>query len=595
MPALSALPTLNFDGNDGPWSTFAIQIGTSQAQPVAVLPATSKSNIWAVLGPEGCSYTSSLRQLDDCVSFREGLYYPNNSASFQKLTCDNDKYCDLPFFGEQALGYAGTSVAGTDIVGFGWSGNDIELLQEQAISAFAYTDPWLAIGLLGLSDQPLNVTGPTDLHPSPLGTLRNSTRIPSSFWAYNAGARYAQPPVYGSLTLGGFDKARGNIKKDGLKLDLQQNNFRDTVVSVSGIHLVTDSGTVQAMDSGGPFEAYIDSVVPELWLPASVCRVFESRFGLQWNSTAEMYLVDDAENQRLYDEHASVTITLVDPGDAAETVEIVFPYSAFDLEARYPLAGIQDDSVLRYFPLKQANDSSQYTLGRTFLQEASVSVSMFLYRMLTNDRYLAVDYDRSAFYVTQATLSADTDIKTVHPSDAGLSNGVIAGIVVGVIGGVSLVAFAIWYVFRIHRPRQKRKRNSRFRARIEAENADLPDTQLPPKDDNTEMEEFYGKRPFSPDSDHRQELDASKTARGSVGTRAELESPSPGSAHGTPKGKLGRRESYGFPSSPAELDSRSPRMMHSRTASGSSFGQLSPTDTIGRNELERTEELHELP
>lgn len=40
MSAVSVPITRNFDGNDGPWASFAIQIGT-EAQPVAVLPATS--------------------------------------------------------------------------------------------------------------------------------------------------------------------------------------------------------------------------------------------------------------------------------------------------------------------------------------------------------------------------------------------------------------------------------------------------------------------------------------------------------------------------------------------------------------------------
>jgi len=42
------------------------------------------------------------------------------------------------------------------------------------------------------------------------------------------------------------------------------------------------------------------------------------------------------------------------------------PYAAFDLVADYPL--VIDSS--RYFPLMRAANESQYTLGRTFLQEA---------------------------------------------------------------------------------------------------------------------------------------------------------------------------------------------------------------------------------
>lgn len=197
--------------------------------------------------------------------------------------------------------------------------------------------------------------------------------------------------------------------------------------------------------------------------------------------------------------------------------------------------------------------------------------------------------------MSQATLSTSSDIKTVHRGGNGLDKGVIAGIAVGSIAAVALILVAAWYFMRVFRPQQKRRRNSRFRARIEAQNADLPDTQVQQPPDDTEMHEYYNtKRPFSPDSDTRQELDASKTARGSIGARAEMESPTP-SSMGSPRDKMSPRQSYGFSTSPAELESRSPRMMHSRTASGSSFGQLSPTETLGRRELERTEEAHELP
>lgn len=303
--------------------------------------------------------------MEDCVSFREGLYCPNRLQSFQEII--GDPYFHLPFFAQQSLGYEGSFLAGTDIVGLGWAGSGGEILQDQAISSFAYTQPWLAMGLLGLSDQPLNISGPTDLHPSPLGTLLNSERVPSSFWAYNAGARYLDPLVYGRLTFGGFDAARGDVKK-GLKVPLGLDNFRDTVVKVTDMTLRVGSDATEAVSIA--FDAYIDSVVPELWLPASACSAFESAFSLEWDASAQLYLVDDVLNQALHDQGAEVTLTIADPADLDQNINIHFPYAAFDIEAKYPLAGITDDSTLRYFPLKRANNSDQYTLGRTFLQEA---------------------------------------------------------------------------------------------------------------------------------------------------------------------------------------------------------------------------------
>ena len=49
-------------------------------------------------------------------------------------------------------------------------------------------------------------------------------------------------------------------------------------------------------------------------------------------------------------------------------MDIVLPYASFDLLASYPRVL----NATKYFPLKRAANESQYTLGRTFLQEAYV-------------------------------------------------------------------------------------------------------------------------------------------------------------------------------------------------------------------------------
>lgn len=206
-----------------------------------------------------------------------------------------------------------------------------------------------------------------------------------------------------------------------------------------------------------------------------------------------------------------------------------------------------------------------------------------------------MDYDRSEFYLSQANLTSKEEdrLVTIHPPRQGLSTGAIAGIAAAVVILVLLCAgLAFWFVCR---PRWKKRRNSRYRARIEAQNAGLPDSQLPTAE-GSEVHEYYSKRPFSTESDYKQELDATTTVRGSVGTRAELESPGH-SGGASPRSKRSvRRSSYGFPSSPVELESRSPRMMHSRTASDSSIEPMSPLSARGRTGLERTEEeVHELP
>lgn len=109
----------------------------------------------------------------------------------------------------------------------------------------------------------------------------------------------------------------------------------------------------------------LDSSAPYIWLPTITCAAFETAFGLTWNSTAELYLLNDTQHAALLALNPNVTLTIGNSTSNTQ-VDISLPYAAFDLEASYPLV----ETTTRYFPLKRANDSTQYVLGRTFFQEA---------------------------------------------------------------------------------------------------------------------------------------------------------------------------------------------------------------------------------
>ncbi|KAK4575219.1 hypothetical protein LTR86_001071 [Recurvomyces mirabilis] len=123
-------------------------------------------------------------------------------------------------------------------------------------------------------------------------------------------------------------------------------------------------------------------------------------------------------------------------------MRITLPYGAFDLTARYCLAGISDlQSTQSYSPLKRATDPSQHCLGRTFLQEA----------------YVTADYSDDArnFTVAPAQFPPNTatmNITTVYPAprhrgDTGLSAGAIAGISIRAVVIMAILAglgFCFW-------------------------------------------------------------------------------------------------------------------------------------------------------
>ncbi|KAL2352965.1 hypothetical protein BJ546DRAFT_985951 [Cryomyces antarcticus] len=238
--------------------------------------------------------------------------------------------------------------------------------------------------------------------------------------------------------------------------------------------------------------AYIDSLVPHIWLPTDVCQAFETSFGLVWNATSNLHLVNDTLHSQLLARNASVVFTLGTSLSGNSSVDIVLPYSSFDLTASAPL--VQNSS--RYFPLRRVNNETQYTLGRAFLQNA----------------YIIADYDRSNFSVSQAVfpgVGAPGNIVAILPPagpgsvDHGLKSGGIVGIVVAIL--VIIISVAI-VTFMVYRRRQKQRKVSRLAAQLEEERFQKAEL------DGTDASQEYGRKAHT-------ELDAQEN------TRHELEVP----------------------------------------------------------------------
>ncbi|KAL8896180.1 MAG: hypothetical protein Q9192_003218 [Flavoplaca navasiana] len=132
-----------------------------------------------------------------------------------------------------------------------------------------------------------------------------------------------------------------------------------------------------------PHLTFIDSTVPYIYLPPDACALFERVLGLEWNETAQLYLIDDELHKELLTRKPKFTFTLGNSLTGGPTVDIVLPYSSFDLTYKPSY----DMDPIRYFPLLRSADKSQLTLGRTFLQEA----------------YLITNYEHGNFSVSQCT------------------------------------------------------------------------------------------------------------------------------------------------------------------------------------------------
>lgn len=83
-----------------------------------------------------------------------------------------------------------------------------------------------------------------------------------------------------------------------------------------------------------------------------------------------MHLINSSHRNALIEDDAEVVFQLSDVLDGGEPVSIpvTLPNTAFDLNASSPL--VPGNTSSYYFPLRKADNETQYGLGQAFLQEA---------------------------------------------------------------------------------------------------------------------------------------------------------------------------------------------------------------------------------
>jgi hypothetical protein len=319
------------------------------------------------------------------------------------------------------------------------------------------------IGMLGLNPRPTNFSTFNDPQPSYLSLLYEQNIIPSLSYSYSAGAKYRNNEVLGDLILGGYDDSLYQENDITFGFDFDQS--RDLTVGIQAITSQVGTNTASLLPNG--ILSLIDSTVSQIWLPLEACQLFEKVFGLVYDNNTELYLLNSTQHASLLTQNPIITFTLGLSTSGGQTVDITFPYAAFDQNISYPAVS----NTTAYFPLKRATNSTQYTLGRTFLQEA----------------YLTVDYLRSNFSVSQRTwaINPQHHIVSITPpfnatngtesgssgnstsggtnnaaSSSGISTGAIAGIAIAAVILLVLVAGGLFYYFRMYKPRKQQEKES---------------------------------------------------------------------------------------------------------------------------------------
>ena len=356
LPApISIAPSQKFDGNDGPWSTFPIQIGTPP-QTVNVLISTASSQTWAVAS-EGCTQSD----VANCSISRGGVFQSNSSSTWSQ---NQDAAGGLfPLDLEANINDTSIALYGYDTVTLGGQGSSAPTLKGQVVAGIEKEGFYL--GLFGLSPQEMPLPETTAPLPDYVSSLNQSGLIPSLSWSYTAGNQYRPGPVYGSLTLGGYDSSR--FEPNELSIPFNGTGSRSLSVNIGEIYLITNDTYTVLNTSNESISAAVDSTTPYIILPLNVCQQFEDAFGLIWDTNVQAYLVNETLHSALQRQDTSVVLNLGSSSTIpGQGVNVTLPYAAFDLIASAPL--LKNSS--RYFPLMRGSNESQITLGRTFLQEA---------------------------------------------------------------------------------------------------------------------------------------------------------------------------------------------------------------------------------
>ncbi|KAF8851774.1 hypothetical protein BDZ45DRAFT_707718 [Acephala macrosclerotiorum] len=166
------------------------------------------------------------------------------------------------------------------------------------------------IGLLGLNPRPTNFTSFDEPQASLMTLLRTQSNT-----KFIAGAPYRLKRALGSLVFGGYDNSR-----------------------------------------------LLRRICPLASLAA---------FGLIYDHPTGLYPVDDTLHNDLVSRNPTVIFTIGNTVSGGPSTDITLSYASFDLQATYPLVG---GNSSRYFSLQRAANETQSTLGRTFLQEACLTV-----------------------------------------------------------------------------------------------------------------------------------------------------------------------------------------------------------------------------
>ncbi|KAK6855656.1 aspartic peptidase domain-containing protein [Apiospora arundinis] len=312
----------------------------------------------------------------------------------------------------------------------------------------------------------------------------------------------------GSLFFGGYDKNRviGDVLAipipqpyvlfDGLPLvDISINVIKggSPFAGDNGNGWRSKAGYLAAgnatMGPSSQLNVRLDGCAPYLNLPKSTCDALAADLPVTYSPKLGLYVwnTESPDYARIVSSATALTFTFLDPDNNAHRMNVSVPFAHLNLTLDAPLV----DKPTPYFPCNAVAAGAHYALGRAFLQDA----------------FLGASFDRGVFFLAQApgpniasvdgianTNAVAMGSKTLTPSnndwktswegawtplpggdgeendpttkasgngsdDGGNGDGsavthnvgLIAGLAVGVGGGVSVLALAAFVAYRRHK------------------------------------------------------------------------------------------------------------------------------------------------
>lgn len=207
IAAFPVLPSKKYQGNDGNWSTFEINVGTP-SQVFHTLVSTSSRGIWLV-DKTACNDTTdpTVAQHTNCLQQRGGVgnsgWNSGASSTWGRLgeyTLDLNEGIPVgQTFGKSPTAwlYPGSKynqsvVVGQDNVAVAQNSESRSAIVANQSLVYAIADPAIFVSTLGIGDGVKR----TETSPTPflsmLDIFANQSLIPSKSWGYTAGASYSK-------------------------------------------------------------------------------------------------------------------------------------------------------------------------------------------------------------------------------------------------------------------------------------------------------------------------------------------------------------------------------------------------------------------